>query len=228
VDNVEDLEALRKYLHLGHISIAAHGWGAVIALEYARKYHHFVNSIILVTPISPFSPESGPASLIDNLPPEAREDATEIMNNQILSMLERREELMRVVMPALFHRQEAIDQISLGNLRYSPEVNVRLGEELGNLDLYPVLHQIRVPTLVMVGRHDIVTPVRDQMAYADGIGTSSAVVFNESGHYPFLEERAFFVALAEEFLLNRRVPTLVQAMALASAAPADTCSPPLP
>jgi pimeloyl-ACP methyl ester carboxylesterase len=46
------------------------------------------------------------------------------------------------------------------------------------------------------------------MAYADGIKHASAVVFNESGHFPFLEKHAFFVNLVKEFLHNKSVPAL--------------------
>lgn len=51
-DNVRDLENLRRYFHFRKMSVAAHGWGAVIALEYARTYPKHVESIILVVPIS--------------------------------------------------------------------------------------------------------------------------------------------------------------------------------
>jgi pimeloyl-ACP methyl ester carboxylesterase len=55
-DNVEDLEALRSYLHVKRFSIAAHGWGAVIAVEYARKHPEYVDAIVLITPVSPMLP----------------------------------------------------------------------------------------------------------------------------------------------------------------------------
>jgi pimeloyl-ACP methyl ester carboxylesterase len=79
------------------------------------------------------------------------------------------------------------------------------------LDLFPVLEEVTTPTLVIVGRHDPATPVRDQMAYADGISTSSAMVFNGSGHFPFLEEPELFTDVAREFLLHGSLPALVRA-----------------
>jgi hypothetical protein len=51
----------------------------------------------------------------------------------------------------------------------------------------------------------------DQMAYADGIGSSTAIVFNHSGHFPFLEERKLFTNVAKEFLLHGQLPALVWA-----------------
>jgi pimeloyl-ACP methyl ester carboxylesterase len=48
------------------------------------------------------------------------------------------------------------------------------------------------------------------MAYADGIANASAVVFNDSGHFPFLEEHAFFMNLMKQFLLEKTVPALAK------------------
>ena len=210
-DNVEDLEALRRYFHLPGFSIAAHGWGVVIALEYARKYPRYVESLVLVTPISPFRPEPRWETILDRLSDEARLEAADVMNHPSLPVLERRERIMRLVISGLFHNRDALRQIRLRDARLAPEVNVRLSDELKSLDLFPVLAEIEAPTLVVIGRHDISTTVRDQMAYADGIKSSSAVVFNQSGHFPFLEERAFFANVVREFLLHQRIPTLVNA-----------------
>ena len=211
-DNVEDLEALRRYFHLERFSIAAHGWGAVIALEYARAHQEFVESIVLMTPISPFSPQPRDETMLDKLPTDVQQSVAEVMSQPTMSMLERKERIMRLVMPSLFYHEEASGALNLRRLRFSPDVNIRLSDELGSLDLFPVLGDITVPTLVVVGRHDITTPVRDQMAYADGIRSASAVVFNGSGHFPFVEERAFFMNVVREFLLRGRVPALVHAM----------------
>jgi proline iminopeptidase len=210
-DNIEDLEALRAYLHIRKFSIAAHGWGAVIALGYARKYGEYVESIVLVTPISPFMPEPLHETVMDRLPDETRMAVFDLLYHPTISMLERRQRIMKLTMPALFHRPEAAAHIESKSLRFAADVNLRLGDELGTLDLFPVLGDIKAPTLVVIGRHDISTAVRDQMAYADGIKGSSAVVFNDSGHFPFLEEQDSFRSVVREFFLNGRVPTLVSA-----------------
>jgi proline iminopeptidase len=210
-DNVEDLEALRRYLHLGRISIAAHGWGAVIALEYARRYGEFVDSIVLITPISPFSPEPDMENILDRLPRDAKAEVAELLNHPGISMLERRERIMRLVVPVLFYNKRAAEDLDLEDLRFSPDVNIRLGEELKSLDLYPVLRDVDAPTLVIAGAHDVSIPVRDQIAYTDGIRSASAVVFNGSGHFPFYEERSYFLNIVRQFLLHDRVPALVRA-----------------
>ncbi len=209
--NVEDLEALRRYFHLPRISLAAHGWGAVIAIEYARKYGKYVDSMILITPLSPFSPGPRLERVGDALSDEDRHRLLQITNHPALSMLEKREAVMRTIMPLLFYRKEGLDYVDLNEIRYAPDVNIRLNEDLRSLDLLRMLPAVDVPTLVVVGRNDILTPMMDQMAYADGIQSSCAIVFNDSGHFPFLEERKLFTSVAKEFLLHGQLPALVWA-----------------
>jgi proline iminopeptidase len=210
-DHVEDLEALRQYLNLEKISIAAHGWGALIALGYCLEYGRNVNSLMLITPISPFLPEPAVETMVDDLPREARDEIWEIYNHPHLSMLDKRERVMKIVFPALFYREEGMNLVDLNALTFSPGVNVRATAQLRSLDVFPELGDVDVPTLVVVGRHDPSTSVSDQMAYADGIRTSSAIVFNGSGHFPFLEEPRLFTQVSKEFLLHGSLPALVSA-----------------
>jgi proline iminopeptidase len=210
-DNVRDLEGLRQYLHVENLCLAAHGWGSVIALRYAQEYPEHVASIVLITPISPFSPEPQLEDVVDKLPAEGKQAVITAVSDPRNSMLDRREKIMRAIMPALFYDKAATEELDLRELRYSPNVNIRLSNELRMLNIFPTLREINIPTLVIIGRHDISIPVRDQMAYADGIATASAVVFNNSGHFPFLEEPEFFITVTKEFLLNNRIPALVDA-----------------
>jgi proline iminopeptidase len=212
-DNVRDLENLRQFLHLRKMSLAAHGWGAVIALEYARAYPRQVEAIILIAPISPFVPDPDLRTVIDNLPPASRLRIAAALEGPGLSMLEKREIVMREILPVLFYRAASAEDADLESIRLAPDVSLRLGDELKTLDLFSVLGDISQPTLVIAGRHDVSIPIRDQIAYADGIRQAGAVVFNESGHFPFLEERAFFLNLVRKFLERKSVPTLAGAAA---------------
>jgi proline iminopeptidase len=209
--NVEDLEALRRYLRLPRMSLAAHGWGAVLAIEYARKYGEFLDSMILITPISPFTPGPRIERVLDALSPEARQKILQITNHPTLSMVERRGGMMRAIMPLLFYNQEGLDYVDLDEIDYAPDVNIRLNEDLKSFNIMRRFGLVEVPTLVVVGRNDIFTPMMDQMAYADGIQSSCAIVFNNSGHFPFLEERRLFTRVAKEFLLHKELPALVWA-----------------
>lgn len=62
------------------------------------------------------------------------------------------------------------------------------------------LREIRVPTLVMCGEEDVLTPLADAKVLADGIGGATLAVISKSGHLPSLETPAEFVSALRTFL----------------------------
>jgi L-proline amide hydrolase len=61
------------------------------------------------------------------------------------------------------------------------------------------LHEIRVPTLMVSGRHDEATPALQQVLL-DGIAGSEWVCFEESSHMPHVEERERYMQVVGDFL----------------------------
>jgi proline iminopeptidase len=64
------------------------------------------------------------------------------------------------------------------------------------------LDQISAPTLVVVGRYDTYTPRPCAQELADGIPGARLVVFERSGHSPFVEEPARFREVVGSFLVG--------------------------
>jgi pimeloyl-ACP methyl ester carboxylesterase len=61
------------------------------------------------------------------------------------------------------------------------------------------LHQITVPTLVVAGENDIVTPPRYGRVVAEGIPGAEFVVLDGEAHQPFQERPDEFNALVRSF-----------------------------
>jgi proline iminopeptidase len=78
-------------------------------------------------------------------------------------------------------------------------VLVRATGTMANWDVRDQLYRIRVPTLVMVGRHDFVTP-RCARTIHRGISGSKLVVFEDAGHEPAFKERGQFMQVVRDFL----------------------------
>jgi len=69
-------------------------------------------------------------------------------------------------------------------------------------DLKPHLPSIRVPTLIIVGRHDWITPVECSEEIHRLIPNSRLEIFENSGHSPQLEEPERFQQVVREFLAS--------------------------
>jgi pimeloyl-ACP methyl ester carboxylesterase len=67
------------------------------------------------------------------------------------------------------------------------------------IDYEPSLGKVRSPALICVGRHDPQAPPACSQELADGIPDSRLVVFENSGHYPFIEEREQFLKTLAQF-----------------------------
>jgi pimeloyl-ACP methyl ester carboxylesterase len=76
----------------------------------------------------------------------------------------------------------------------------RWGLVARRLDYRPRLGEIRAPTLLLVGRHDPQMPPFCSEELARGIPDASLILFERSGHYPFIEEREEFWGTVRSFL----------------------------
>ena len=61
-----------------------------------------------------------------------------------------------------------------------------------------------VPTLVLVGRHDFITPPRQAERLKASLSRTRLVTFEESGHYPWVEEPDMFFATVQGWLTEQR------------------------
>ncbi len=86
---------------------------------------------------------------------------------------------------------------------FSQYGNARGAELLSDYDVKRRLGELRMPTLIVCGRDDFVTPVAQSIRIAAGIAGSQIVVFEKSGHFPMFEEPLRFTRTLREFLLRR-------------------------
>jgi pimeloyl-ACP methyl ester carboxylesterase len=67
------------------------------------------------------------------------------------------------------------------------------------LDVRPALETLsHIPTIVVAGTHDSITPLSHSRRIADGIAGSSLVIFEDTGHMAMFEEHARVTELVLE------------------------------
>jgi pimeloyl-ACP methyl ester carboxylesterase len=62
------------------------------------------------------------------------------------------------------------------------------------------LGEVRGPTLILAGRHDPEAPLPCSEELLQGIPDGSLVIFEQSGHFPFIEEASLFAQTVDAFL----------------------------
>lgn len=71
--------------------------------------------------------------------------------------------------------------------------------KVANEDLKPLLPKIAAPTLIIWGKDDQVTPLKDARVLSEGIKNSKLEVFKNASHFPFLDQPEVFCRLIREF-----------------------------
>jgi len=73
---------------------------------------------------------------------------------------------------------------------------------MGRPDSTPTLATINVPTLVVVGEEDTITPIAESQALQSGIAGSRLEILSQAGHLSSLERPAAFNTVVTEFLAS--------------------------
>jgi len=205
---VEEVEAFRKTLGLGRPHVIGSSWGGMLAIAYALKYQRNMTSLTSV-------------GGLHNVPLCVRE--MQRMKRQlpedVQRTLERYEtegdyenpEYVKAVMvfyrkhicrlrewpPELSYTLEHMSKPVYGTMNGPNEFTI-----IGNIRYWDVtnqLHRIRVPSLILTGRYDEVSPVvgRDIHSHIKG---SEFIIFPKSSHMAFWEEREAFMKRVLKFL----------------------------
>jgi proline iminopeptidase len=203
---VTEVEAVRTRLGLGRVHLLGQSWGGMLSLSYALAFPDAVASLTLSgTPVSaPLLLASiteqrlalGPQQHMEMLRHEA---AGSIADDEYLELVVRlharvtrrstpyeparsEAEFRELVLPA-FEEMDRVYRVMWGEHSFRPTGN------LLSWDVSARLSEIKVPTLVLCGAHDAVTPAMHRLI-AEGIPGSRFVIFGQSSHVISHEQEA--------------------------------------
>ena len=217
--DIEDIEALRVALKLKTITLLGQSYGGMPALAYALKYPELTDHLILSDTILG---AKGFQQNIDSCNheastrfPETWKKLTAMRAKSIKTGSELYEKLYSKPTDDLywyhpendakiFRSGEKIDD--LNNAIYyamvgdDPEWIV--GGTIKGYDPRPEMKNLAIPTLICVGRFDRVALPEIAQEIKDVLPahTSQLVVFERSGHYPWIEEADRYFKIVSTFL----------------------------
>ncbi len=202
---VDDLEGLRADLGIERMALTGHSHGGYIALNYALRFPSRLTHLILVDAQVGVT-ETG-EDLRRTLPqramqPEYQDAVAAFREDRGLSTDEQFGERLQRVAPLYFHDVTKAAPLMEG-VKLAPPAMTAFRAANASDGQFPVrdrLHEIQVPALVLVGRHDFIcSPVQAQLL-ADNIPSAQLHIFEHSGHFPWIEEPEEFFTTMREFL----------------------------
>ena len=197
----DDVEALREYLGLGKVHIIGNSFGGMWAMTYALRHQASIDKLILITTSPSYDfYEAAKAEAARKGTPEQIAAIPDLFEGRIGTPEELRA-WWRTVNPLYYYAWNDKYWIGKDRSRPNAELTAHMWQHvMPSFNLLDRLHEITVPTLVMGARHDWVTPYGESEKIAAGIPGSELVIFEESGHMPFVEEQERFLVVVREFL----------------------------
>ena len=205
---VDELEALRDHLGLDEFDLYGHSWGGMLATDYALAHQEHLRSLLLASTIADAALlrremarllEAFPVDLRDTLRRHEEAGTTESADYQDAIMAVYRVHVCRCD-PWPPEVEKTFEDFAMDV--YVPMWGPSEFAYDGNLSDWnrvARLHEIRVPTLITVGRHDELTPACSEQIQQE-IAHSELVVFEEGSHMTFWEEPERYLDVVDAFL----------------------------
>jgi proline iminopeptidase len=202
-----DVGSLARALELGQYAVLGHSYGAFVVLQHAVDFPGDAAQTIVSNGIpSARFLEHVAENLAAFDPVELREQVRSSWERE--SSVRTHEDVSELLHDQLpFHfaeprdpRIEEYERRTAGTL-YSTDVLRRFAsEEYGGIEVEDRLSDVTQPVLVLAGRHDRTRSVEASQAIAEGVRRGELVVFESSGHMPFVEENEAYISTLRDFL----------------------------
>ena len=199
----DDVEAVREAAGCERVTVLGHSMSTWIALEYARRWPEHAAGIILCNgaPVFDYTQDII-AAAAERLSPAQLADFETISAARTFDDATFRR-LFLSVLPLYFHRYEDAfgARIALA-MRFDARVYLHARDSyLTGYDCTPSLESIEVRTLVLTGRDDVITPPEcAAVPLVERLPNATLHVFEESGHFPFIEEPEEFTRVVGSWL----------------------------
>ena len=210
-DYAADVEALRQHLDLEKPLVMGWSHGGMVAQQFAFTYPSSLSRLILYDTSAHFG------DFLSDI-----EAAVKEFKNQ--PWFEKSYQALQKEWAGEYHSDEDMGKIWAEEMKFYfknfdqraqayhqriKDLPIRIASlqafnenEAASMDLRPHLKDIRVPALVIVGRHDFITNVAMAQEIAKHIPDSQLVIFEDSGHFALVEEPRKFYQTIQNFILG--------------------------
>ncbi len=200
-----DLEAFRKHLGLTNLTVVAHSAGTRLAIAYAAQYPDRVNRMLLVTP---------PAGYLVTVPSDSDEISAHRRGEPAFEAAvaalpampgpgatrEEFEAWQATAAPAGYAAWTEKEQAHAKEGRWYVDAAFAYFSVTPPADLPARLAELNVPVRIVAGAQDHLTGLAPVLAMAKLFPRGEAVVLDQCGHYPWVEQPEAFRQATDDFL----------------------------
>ena len=210
---LDDLEALRKHLRQDKLTLVGHSWGALLALQYAKRYPQRVHKLALIAPgvLNDAMAEVASANVLKPLSAAERETFQSLRDKRQQALEEGNlsafkeihiEQITRYYSKSWFYSPDAAERFNTHfthNYNYNPQMAQLVLQSIKNIDFTDDLETITAPTFVFYGYQDYL-PITQAYLLKDAIPDVTLEFANQCGHEPWYEQPDVFYKALRQFL----------------------------
>ena len=215
--DIEDIEGLRKALHLNKINLFGHSYGSLVAQGYAIKYGQNTSHLIIANGFHSYAMwqenDDNSNHEIKTNYPEVWEELMAIRRKGAISSSDNHQDIYGRVPYGFLYSYNPEKFGRSGRAPYPNPFNTKLyyqmvgkdgdfivGSDIGHFDFRKQLKNLKMPILIVAGRYDRVAVPWMQVQYKKFCPQAQFVMFEKSGHNPQVEEPEKELPLIVEFL----------------------------
>lgn len=188
IDSFQYAEIVKKYIDnmgLKEVTLIGHSFGGKLSIIIGSKYPELVDKIVLINSAG-LIPKRGPKYYIKVYSFKT----LRFLYKNLFFWLKDEEKLEK------FYRK-----FGSTDYREASGVMRKILVTVVNENLHPLLSKIKAPTLLIWGGKDTATPLYMAKIMEKEIEDSGLVVFEDAGHYSYLDEYQRFTVVLRHFLL---------------------------
>jgi proline iminopeptidase len=216
--DVDEVEALRAALGIDRMHVLGHSYGAFVAEAYAVKYPQHVASLIVANGMIRGADWQRANELYNqNLAaafPDVWAKVTALRQQGLIESDPRMQaayfdRFLEQFALFFFHDHARAKQIVFDETTFNTEeyfaicgadCDFRVGSVMAALDFREAIARLSFPVLVLSGRADGIVRPMFADEYGRAVPRARVVLFEKSGHLPFVEETEHFIKVVLEHM----------------------------
>jgi len=204
---ISDLEQIRTHFNLSELNLVGHSFGGILGMYYGITHPDKLNSLVLI--------DSDAASYELRTPYQIKtinSRLTEAQNNYLDSIsaseayknydVSSYNTYYKTYLTSYFANPTDTSKLHLGfdseSIKKIDITNSMVRKDLGQYDIHDQLSKITCPTLILHGTESVFA-VEGAEAIHEKIHNSQLHLFNNCGHFEYIESPNKFKQLVEEF-----------------------------
>ncbi|MGG2063881.1 alpha/beta fold hydrolase [Bacillus sp. S14(2024)] len=202
-ETVKDLESIRTELGYSKWSFAGHSTGGFLGLTYATSKPQVLDSLILCDTSASKEFLNSESCIYNFKTGQHRKEVSKIFLALMLPFVSKTKKGIankKLIELSLYKPERYNEYFS--ERPFSKIIRKRMrayNKDLKTYDVRDKLKHINFPTLILCGQYDVQCPVLYSKEMHTLIPNSKLVIFENSNHFPFVEEKESFITTVREF-----------------------------